>query len=105
MSGKHDTVNYDRLYILRSKFPRAALELDLVSGRIDPETGFVNSDFKPDEFQDLIEYNVLEVLDLIDQQGHNKFSFNYMTKLLVPLLKDDFVIRNTEVDGQIGIEL
>jgi len=86
MSSNHD-VNYDRLNILRSKFPRAALELDLVSGRVDPEIGKENPNFKPDDLQDQMEYNVLEVLDLIDEQGHTGFSHGYLVSLLIPLLK------------------
>lgn len=81
-------MNYDRLYILRSKFPRAAMELDLVSGRIDPETGQPNPDYNPDDLQDEMEYNVLQVLDLIDEQGHSGFSHGYLTSLLIPLLRD-----------------
>lgn len=88
MSGRHDVVNYDRLNILRSRFPRATLELDLVSGRINPETGLVNTDFKSDELQTLMEYNVLEILNLIAEQGHSGFSHGYLTRMLIPLLKD-----------------
>lgn len=81
-------MNYDRLNALRTKFPKAALELGLVSGRVDPETGLMKPDHKPDDLQDLIEYDVLEVLDVIDKQGHSGFSHGYFTSLLIPLLKD-----------------
>lgn len=80
-------MNYDRWYILRTKFPRAAMELDLVSGRVDLETGFPNPDFESDDMQDLIEYDVLEILDVIDKQGHSGFSHGYLLSLLIPLLK------------------
>lgn len=73
---------------LREKFPSAALELDLVSGRVDPETGEKIEDFKSDEMQDWIEKCVLDVLDLIADQGHSGFSHGYLLTLLVPLLKD-----------------
>lgn len=63
-------MNNDKLRALRVKFPKAALELDLVSGRINPETGLVNPDYEADETQDLMEYYALEVLDVIDNQGH-----------------------------------
>lgn len=79
-------MNYNRLHVLKTKFPSVALELDLVSGRIDPNTGLINRDFKSDEMQDLIEYYVLEVLDLINEQGHSNFSHGYLTTLLIPLL-------------------
>lgn len=81
-------MNYDRFYILRSKFPRAAMEMDLVSGRVNPETGLANPNFKPDDMQDMMEYNVLEILDLIAEQGHTGFSHGYLTSLLIPLLRD-----------------
>ena len=73
---------------LREKFPSAALELDLVSGRVNPETGEKIEDFKSDEMQDWIEKCVLDVLDLIDNQGHSSFSHGYLLTLLIPLLKD-----------------
>ena len=72
---------------LREKFPRAALELDLVSGRVNPETGEKIEDFKSDEMQDWIEKCVLDVLDLIASQGHSGFSHGYLLTLLIPLLK------------------
>ena len=59
---------------LREKFPSAALELDLVSGRVNPETGEKIEDFKSDEMQDWIEKCVLDILDLIANQGHSGFS-------------------------------
>lgn len=72
---------------LREKFPSAALELDLVSGRVNPETGEKRDDFKSDEMQDWIEKCVLDVLDLIANQGHSGFSHGYLLTLLIPLLK------------------
>lgn len=72
----------------REKFPKAALELDLVSGRVDPETGEKVEDFKSDEMQDWLEKCVLEVLDLIASQGHSGFTHGYLLSLLIPLLKD-----------------
>lgn len=78
----------ERLKELRERYPREARELDLVSGRVDPETGLVRPDHKPDEMQDHMELCVLEVLDLIDKQGHSGFSYGYMLGLLIPLLRD-----------------
>ena len=72
---------------LREKFPSAALELDLVSGRVNPETGEKIEDFKSDEMQDWIEKCVLDILDLIANQGHSGFSHGYLLSLLIPLLK------------------
>ena len=72
---------------LREKFPNAALELDLVSGRVNPKTGEKIEDFKSDEMQDWIEECVLDVLDLIANQGHSGFSHGYFLSLLIPLLK------------------
>ena len=72
---------------LREKFPSAALELDLVSGRVNPETGEKIEDFKSDEMQDWIEKCVLDILDLIANQGHSGFSHGYLLTLLIPLLK------------------
>ena len=72
---------------LREKFPSAALELDLVSGRVNPKTGEKIEDFKSDEMQDWIEECVLDVLDLIANQGHSGFSHGYFLSLLIPLLK------------------
>lgn len=72
---------------LREKFPRAALELDLVSGRVNPKTGEKIEDFKSDEMQDWIEKCVLDILDLIASQGHSGFSHGYFLSLLIPLLK------------------
>ena len=77
----------NRLEALREKYPRQALELDLVSGRVNPETGEVNPDHSYESMQDLMELNVLEVYDLIDKQGHSGFSHAYMMGLLIPLLK------------------
>ena len=73
---------------LREKFPRAALELGLVSGRVDPETGENVKGFESDDMQDWIEKCVLDILDLIANQGHSGFSHGYLLTLLVPLLKD-----------------
>ena len=73
---------------LREKFPSAALELDLVSGRVNPETGEKIEDFKSDEMQDRIEKCVLDILDLIANQGHSGFSHGYFLSLLIPLLKE-----------------
>lgn len=72
---------------LREKFPSAALELDLVSGRVNPKTGEKMEDFKSDEMQDWIEKCVLDILDLIANQGHSGFSHGYLLTLLIPLLK------------------
>ena len=72
---------------LRKKFPSAALELDLVSGRVNPETGEKIEDFKSDEMQDWIEKCALDILDLIASQGHSGFSHGYLLTLLIPLLK------------------
>ena len=73
---------------LREKFPRAALELDLVSGRVNPETGEKIENFKSDGMQDWIEKCVLDILELIASQGHSGFSHGYLLTLLIPLLKD-----------------
>lgn len=81
-------MNKEKLEGLRKKHPREALELDLVSGRVSPETGEVNPDHKPDEMQDYMELCVLEVIDTIYEQGHSGFSHGYMMGLLIPLLKD-----------------
>lgn len=78
----------NRLNELREKFPRAALELDLVSGRVSPETGLVDPSHESDNMQNMMELCVLEVLALIDKQGHSGFSHGYMMGLLIPLLKD-----------------
>lgn len=72
---------------LREKFPNTALELDLVSGRVDPETGEKIEEFKSDEMQDWIEKCVLDILDLIANQGHSGFSRWYLLSILIPLLK------------------
>lgn len=72
---------------LREKFPKAALELDLVSGRVYPETGEKIEGFKSDDIQDWIEKCVLEVLDLIANQDHSGFTHRYLLSLLIPLLK------------------
>lgn len=37
----------NRLEELRNKYPRWALELDLVSGRVSSETGLVNPNYEP----------------------------------------------------------
>lgn len=78
----------NRLNELREKHPRATRELDLLSGRVDKETGLLNTDHEPEEMQEWIELDVLEVIDLIAQQGHSGFSHGYMLSLLIPLLKD-----------------
>ena len=73
---------------LREKFPNATLELDLVSGRVNPETGEKVKGFESDDMQDWIEKCVLDILDLIASQGHSGFSHGYLLTLLIPLLKD-----------------
>lgn len=50
--------------------PSGALELDLVSGRVSPETGLIDPEYESDPMQDAMELQVLEVLDLIDGQGN-----------------------------------
>ena len=72
---------------LREKFPNATLELDLVSGRVNPETGEKVKGFESDDMQDWIEKCVLDILDLIANQGHSGFSHDYLLSLLIPLLK------------------
>ena len=72
---------------LREKFPNATLELDLVSGRVNPESGEKVKGFESDDMQDWIEKCVLDILDLIANQGHSGFSHDYLLSLLVPLLK------------------
>ena len=72
---------------LREKFPSAALELDLVSGRVSPETGENVKGFESDDMQDWIEKCVLDILDLIASQGHSIFSHGYLLSLLIPLLQ------------------
>lgn len=81
-------MDINKLNALREKHPDAALELDLVSGRVSPETGAENPDHKPDEMQNYMELCVLEVIDTIAEQGHSGFSHGYMLGLLIPLLKD-----------------
>lgn len=84
-------MNYDRLYALKKKFPRAALELDLLSGKVSKDTGLANPDYghnDMDEMQDMIELDILEILDVIDGQGHSGFSHGYLLSCLIPLLKD-----------------
>ena len=95
-------MNYDRLYALRTKFPEVALELDLVSGRVNPETDLVNPDYEPDDMQDLMEYDVLEVIDTIDKQGHSGFSHGYLVSLLTPLLNDRPITPLTGKDWEWG---
>ena len=72
---------------LREKFPNATLELDLLSGRVNPETGEKVKGFESDDMQDWIEKCVLDILDLIANQGHSGFSHGYLLSLLIPLLK------------------
>lgn len=81
-------MNIEKLNELRKKYPHDALELDLVSGRVSPETGLENPDHKPDSMQQWIELCVLEIMDLIYEQGHSGFSHGYMLGLLIPLLRD-----------------
>jgi hypothetical protein len=76
----------NRLEELRSKYQHYALELGLVSGRVSPETGSINSDYKSDPMQDAMELQVLEILDFIDKQGHTGFTRSYLVSLLIPLL-------------------
>lgn len=78
----------NRLEELRNKYPKWAFELDLVSGRVSPETGLVDPEYESDPMQDSMELQVLEVLDLIDGQGHSGFSHGYFCNLLIPLLKN-----------------
>lgn len=92
----------ERLNELRQNHPGAALELDLVSGRVDPETGLVNPDHEPDEMQDRIELNVLEVLDVIAKQGHSGLSHGYMLGLLIPLLRGLPILPLTGKDWEWG---
>lgn len=80
-------MNYDKLCTLKKKFPKAALELDLLSGRVNKDTGLINSDYEHDEMQDKIELDILEILDLICNQGHSGFSHEYLINCLIPLLK------------------
>lgn len=80
-------MNTEKLKELREKHPSVALELDLISGRVSPETGLENPDYKPDEMQDLMEFYVLEVMDVISEQGHSGFSHGYLVSLLIPLLR------------------
>ena len=77
-----------RLEELKRKYPRQALELDLVSGRISPETGLPNPDYEHDDIQDRMEEYVLEVIDVIDNQGHSGSTHGYFCSMLIPLLKD-----------------
>lgn len=81
-------MDINKLNELRKKHPDVALELDLLSGRVSPETGLENPDHKPDEMQNYMELCVLEVIDTIYEQGHSGFSHGYMLGLLIPLLKD-----------------
>ena len=84
-------MNYDRLYALKNKFPRAALELDLLSGKVSKDTGLIDPDYEHDdmdEMQDMIELDILEILDVIYNQGHSGFSHGYLINCLIPLLKD-----------------
>ena len=81
-------MDINKLNALREKHPRVALELDLVSGRVSPETGLEKPDHKQDEMQNYMELCVLEVIDTIYEQGHSGFSHGYMLGLLIPLLRD-----------------
>lgn len=81
-------MDINKLNALREKYPGVALELDLVSGRVSPETGAENPGHKQDEMQDYMELCVLEVIDTIYEQGHSGFSHGYMIGLLIPLLRD-----------------
>ena len=84
-------MNYDKLYALKNKFPRTALELDLLSGKVSKDTGLIDPDYEHDdmdEMQDMIELDILEILDLVDRQGHSGFSHGYLISCLIPLLKD-----------------
>ena len=94
----------NRLNELREKHPRAAKELDLVSGRIDKETGLVNPNYEPEEMQAWMELDVLEILELIYQQGHSGFSHGYMLTLLIPLLEDLPITPLTGNDWEWGTE-
>jgi hypothetical protein len=98
-------MNIERLKELREKHPVAALELDLVSGRVDAETGLVRPEHEADELQDRIELNVLEVLDIISEQGHSGFSHGYMCSLLIPLLKDMPITPLTGKDWEWGTDI
>ena len=81
-------MDINKLNQLREKHPKVARELNLVSGRVSPETGLENPNHKPEEMQDYMELCVLEVMDLIYEQGHSGFTHGYMLGLLIPLLRD-----------------
>jgi hypothetical protein len=81
-------MSIERLGQLREKHPKIALELDLVSGRASAETGLTHPQHKEDGVQNFIESCVLEVYDLIYEQGHSGFSHGYMMSMLIPILKD-----------------
>lgn len=83
-----DAITDTRLDELRRKHYNVALELDILSGYVNPETGEKNLDHKKDEVQDFMELCVLEVMDTIYEQGHSGFSHGYLVNVLIPLLKD-----------------
>jgi hypothetical protein len=76
-----------KLTELREKYPRYALELDLLSGRVDPQTGMAVPDYKSEPMQDTIELDVLDIMDLIEKQGHTGSSHGYLLSVLIPMLK------------------
>lgn len=80
-------VNYGRLNELRHEYPATALELDLLSEMRDRKTGKLNPDYDQTSSQDSIELDILEVVDLLESQGHSGSSYEYIVNLLGSILQ------------------
>lgn len=80
-------VDYDRLRNLLMEHPREAIELAIMNGAFDPETGKIKDEYKQDNFIDYFEWQILEMVDLADHLMLSGSIAPIFFKTLFPLLE------------------
>lgn len=80
-------VDYDRLDLLREAHPKESLELWLLSGRIDANTGVEDDSFIPNTVIEYFEWQILETIQFVSAFRMTPAMQSYFTKILTPLLE------------------
>lgn len=93
-------VDYDRLQELLDKHQKAAFELAILCNAVDLDTGKLKEDFEQDNMQDYLEWQILEVLDLVSTFGLSGSVAPFFFNSLTPLLKHENIKPLTGADWE-----
>ena len=80
-------VDYDRLRHLIKEHPQAAFELAAATGYVDMNTGLIKESYVQDNVEDYVEWEILEVVELVSTFGLSGSIEPYFLSLLDSTLR------------------